>query len=121
MNQRLNILAAIAIVTMMTGPSLAQEAAANPSANGTVVEGRTTMVFEKANQTDLHMKLLKQWTQFAQVHPKIAHQVTNKPTLLSDARYLGKHPALGQLFDDNPGLLAEMKENPGNFNANPGT
>ena len=119
MNQTHSLLAAIAIAAVMTGPSLAQEGAANPNVNGTVVEGKTTMVFEKANESDLHMKSLKQWTQFAQEHPKIARQLAKKPTLLSDARYLGKHPELRQLFDDNPGLLAEMKENPGNFNANP--
>jgi hypothetical protein len=39
--------------------------------------------------------------------------------LLSDAGYLRKHPDLGELFDDNPGLLAEMKADPGNFNAIP--
>jgi hypothetical protein len=117
MNQKLSLLAAIAISAMMTGPAFAQEGAANPHLNGTVVEGNTTMSFEKANQSDLHMNSLKEWTAFAQEHPKIAHQLANKPTLLSDARYLGKHPSLGQLFDANPGLLAEMKQDPGNFNA----
>jgi len=82
-----------------------------------VVQGNSTMTFENAHQSDLHMKSLKQWSAFAQEHPKIAHQLANKPTLLSDARYIGKHPELGQLFDDNPGLLAEMKQDPGNFNA----
>lgn len=119
MNEILSLLAAIAIGAMMTGPSFAQEGAANPHVNGTVVEGKTTIVFEAANESDLHMKSLQQWTQFAQEHPKIARQLAKKPTLLSDARYLGKHPELRQLFDDNPGLLAEMKDNPGNFNANP--
>jgi|SRR5271155_5586911 len=116
MNQIPSLLAAIAIATMMTGPAFAQEGA-NPQVNGTVVQGNTTMTFENANQSDLHMKSLKQWSTFAQDHPKIAHQLANKPTLLSDARYIGKHPALGQLFGDNPGLLAEMKQDPGNFNA----
>jgi hypothetical protein len=65
------------------------------------------------------MKSLKQWTRFAQAHPQIARQLADQPNLLGDAGYLGKHPALRQLFDDNPGLLAEMKQDPGNFNANP--
>ncbi len=119
MNQILSLLAAIAIGAMMTGLSFAQEGAANPQVNGTVVEGKTTIVFEAANESDLPMKWLKQWTQFAQEHPKIARQVAKKPTLVSDARYLGKHPELRELFDDSPGLLAEMKESPGNFNVNP--
>jgi hypothetical protein len=117
MNQKLSLLAAIAIGAMMTGPVFAQEGATNPNVNGTVVEGTTTMTFEKANESDLHMKSLKEWSVFAQGHPKIARQLANKPTLLSDARYIGNHPSLGQLFDDNPGLLAEMKQDPGNFNA----
>jgi len=115
MNQIPSLLAAIAIATMTTGLSLAQEG--GNRVNGTVVQGNTTMTFENANQSDLHMKSLKQWSAFAQEHPKIAQQLANKPTLLSDARYMGKHPALGQLFDANPGLLAEMKQDPGNFNA----
>ena len=77
------------------------------------------MVFRTANNSDLHMKSLKRWTSFAQAHPQIARQLADQPTLLSDAGYLGKHPALRQLFDDNPGLLAEMKQDPGNFNAKP--
>jgi hypothetical protein len=118
MNQIPSLLAAIAIAIVMTGSAFAQEGAVNPNVNGTVVQGNTTMVFDKANQSDLHMKSLKQWTIFAQAHPKVARQLADKPTLLSDAGYLGKHPALGRLFDDNPGLLAEMKQDPGNFNAN---
>jgi hypothetical protein len=35
------------------------------------------------------------------------------PALLSEAGYLGRHPALRRLFDDNPGLLAEIKQDPG--------
>jgi len=120
MNQTCSLLAAIAIGAMMSGASLAQEgAAASQHTTGTVVEGNTTMVFKTANKSDLRMKSLKQWTSFAQAHPHIARQLADQPTLLSDAGYLGKHPALRQLFDDNPGLLAEMKQDPGNFNAKP--
>jgi hypothetical protein len=118
-SQTTSLLAAIAIGTMMAGLSFAQEGAANPQVKGTVVEGKTTMVFKAANESDLHMKSLKQWTAFAQEHPKLARQLADQPTLLSDAHYLGKHPELSQLFNDNPGLLAEMKQDPGNFNAIP--
>jgi hypothetical protein len=120
MNQTLSLLGAIAIGVMMSGALFAQEGAApSQHTTGTVVEGNTTMVFKTANKSDLHMKSLKQWTNFAQSHPQIARQLAKQPTLLSDAGYLGKHPELRQLFDDNPGLLAEMKQDPGNFNANP--
>jgi hypothetical protein len=117
MKRTLSLLAAIAIGTMMTAPSFAQDGAANSHETGTVVEGNTTMVFKTADQRDLHTKSLERWTTFAQGHPQIAHQLATKPALLSDAAYLGKHPELGQLFDANPGLLAEMKADPGNFNA----
>ena len=119
MNQTCSLLAAIAIGAMMSGVSFAQEGATSQHTTGTVVEGNTTMVFKTANKSDLHMKSLKQWTTFAQAHPQIARQLADKPTLLNDAGYIGKHPALGQLFDNNPGLLAEMKQDPGNFNAIP--
>jgi hypothetical protein len=119
MRRTLSLLAAIAIGTMMTAPSFAQDDAANPHLTGTVVQGNTTMVFKTADNRDLHTKSLQRWTTFAQEHPQIARQLANKPALLSDAGYLGKHPELGQLFDDNPGLFAEMKADPGNFNAIP--
>jgi len=119
MKRTFSLLAAIAIGTMMTAPAFAQDGAVNPHVTGTVVEGNTTMVFKTANNRDLHTKSLAQWTNFAQQHPQIARQLANQPALLSDAGYLGKHPELGQLFDDNPGLLAEMKQDPGNFNAIP--
>jgi hypothetical protein len=119
MKRTLSLLAVIAIGAMMTAPSFAQDGAATSHATGTVVEGNTTMVFKTADQRDLHTQSLKRWTAFAQGHPQIARQLANQPALLSDAGYLRKHPDLGQLFDDNPGLLAEMKADPGNFNAIP--
>ncbi len=119
MNRTLTLLAAIAIGTLMTAPSFAQDGTVNPHVTGTVVEGNTTMVFKTANNRDLHTKSLQHWTTFAQEHPQIARQLANQPALLSDEGYLGKHPELGQLFDANPGLLAEMKADPGNFNAIP--
>ena len=119
MKRTLGLLTAIAIATMMTAPSFAQDGAVNSHVTGTVVQGNTTMVFKTANDRDLHTKSLQQWGSFAQQHPEIARQLAYKPALLSDPGYLGKHPELGQLFDDNPGLLAEMKADPGNFNAIP--
>jgi hypothetical protein len=120
MNQKLSLLAAIAIGIMMTGAAFAQDTGANSQpVTGTVVQGNTTMVFKTANNSDLHMKSLKQWSNFAQGHPRIARQLADQPGLINDTAYLGKHPELRQLFDDNPGLLAEMKQDPGNFNANP--
>ncbi len=119
MKRTLGLLAAIAIGTMMTAPSFAQDGAVNSHLTGTVVECNTTMVFKTADNRDLHTKSLQQWGNFAQQHPQVARQLAYKPALLSDAGYLGKHPELGQLFDDNPGLFAEMKADPGNFNAIP--
>ncbi|MGO9057960.1 MAG: hypothetical protein ACLQU2_11335 [Candidatus Binataceae bacterium] len=102
---------------MMTATSFAQSGA-DPRVNGTVVQGNTTLVFEKANGSDLDMGGLERWSKFAQKHPKIARQLANKPSLLDSAGYLRKHPDLARLFNDNPGLLAQMKSDPGNFVAN---
>jgi len=117
MNRTISLLAAVSIATMMTGSAFAQSGG-DARVNGTVVQGNTTVVFAKANGSDLHLTELQRWTKFAQEHPKIARQLANKPSLLDSAAYLGKHPDLTRLFDDNPGLLAQMKSDPGNFVVN---
>lgn len=75
-------------------------------------------MFEAANDGDLSLGTMKRWSAFARVHPKVAQQLDNKPMLIEDAIYLRRHPELEKLFADNPSLLAEMKQNPGNFVAN---
>lgn len=116
---RLGVPTAVAIATMLVGVSFAQVVGDGTSrVNGVAVNGNTTTVFEAANDSDLSLGSMKRWSAFARVHPKVAHQLGNKPMLIHDPSYLRKHPELEKLFADNPKLLAEMKQNPGNFVAN---
>lgn len=117
MNRTISLLAAASIATLITGTAFAQNGG-DPRVNGTVVQGNSTVVFEKANGSDLDSATLQRWSRFAQEHPKIARQLANQPRLLDSAGYLGKHPDLAKLFNDNPGMLAQMKNDPGNFVAN---
>ena len=118
MKQMFSLLIAVVIATMMASVSFAQVGAETSRVNGVAVNGNTTTVFEAANESDLQMHLLTQWSGFAERHQKIAHQLGNRPRLIDDAGYLRKHPELAKLFDDNPDLLSAMKSNPDDFVAN---
>jgi hypothetical protein len=118
MKQAVKLLTTVVIAATLISVSLAQAGNETPRVNGSVVNGNTTTVFEAANDSDLQMGLLTRWSAFAQVHPKVAYQLGNKPRLMHDAGYLRKHPELAKLFNDNPSLYAAMKRDPGNFVAN---
>jgi hypothetical protein len=111
-------LIAVIIAMMISSVCFAQTSGENEQVNGVTVNGNTTTVFEAANDGDLSLGTMKRWSAFARVHPKVAQQLDNKPMLIEDAIYLRRHPELEKLFADNPSLLAEMKQNPGNFVAN---
>lgn len=82
---------------------------------GTVVNGNTTIEFEAANESDLDVKQLQTWSDFAASHPKIASALASNPRLISNDGYVNKHAELAKLFADNPGLRDSMDENPGNY------
>jgi hypothetical protein len=115
--QILSVLTVVAIAAVATNVAFAA-GGQNSQANVIAANGNTTIVFEPANDSDLEMGVLTRWSSFAQVHPKIARQLGNRPLLIEDPGYLRKHPELKKLFKDNPNLLAAMKRNPGNFVAN---
>ncbi len=112
MKQILSMLAVLVIATMITSLTFAQVSGGSPRVNGIAVDGNTTIVFAAADDSDLQMDLLRQWSGFAQQHPKIAYQLGNKPILMGDAGYLRKHPELAKLFADNPNLLAADEAQP---------
>ncbi len=113
------LIMAFAIVTLIVTGMTFAEAGNQPSQiNGVAANGNTTVVFAADNNSDLQMGLLTRWSRFAEVHPKVARQLGNKPALIEDPGYLRKHPELVKLFDENPKLLVAMKRDPGNFVAN---
>jgi hypothetical protein len=86
---------------------------------GSVVKGNTTIIFEAANPSDIDMQRLQTWGEFANSHPRIASALAYKPSLISDASYLSKHPELSAFFQAHPDIRDAMVENSGNFVAIP--
>jgi hypothetical protein len=86
---------------------------------GTAVTGNTTIVFEAANDSDIHTNSLHTWDDFAQAHPAIARTLEYKPRLINDPGYLREHPALDGFLQAHPDIRVAMSEDPGNFNAIP--
>src|SRR5271167_2790076 len=68
MKQMFSLLIAVVIATMMASVSFAQVGAETSRVNGVAVNGNTTTVFEAANESDLQMHLLTQWSGFAERH-----------------------------------------------------
>jgi len=94
-------------------------AAAQPEITGVVKSGNTTIVFAPADSRDIDSASLRSWGEFANAHPRIAHALGYKPSLMNDAGYLRKNPDLGEFFQQHPDVKQAMTENPGNFEAIP--
>jgi hypothetical protein len=100
-------------------PGQSMETNPAPAAPG-VTNGNTTIEFQSAAANpDINQQDLAKWGDFAEAHPKVAHALAYKPSLMNDAAYLRRHPELGAFFNDNPQIRDAMAENPGNFVAIP--
>ena len=86
---------------------------------GVVQSGNTTIVFAPADSRDIDTASLRTWRQFADEHPRVAHALTYRPSLMNDAGYLRKNPDLSEFFQEHPDIKQAMTENPGNFEAIP--
>jgi hypothetical protein len=115
MNRLSTLLIAAALPLAFAAPTFAQEG----TTLGTVNSGHTEIVFKAADTSDLAMQQLKSWGDFAAQHPKIAHELAYKPSLINNDSYAKKHPELADFFSAHPDVREAMAENPGNFVAIP--
>ena len=115
MNRMLTLLIAGVVALAFAAPSMAQEG----KTLGVVDNGRTQIVFQAANTSDLPMQQLQAWSDFANQHPDIARQLAYKPSLINNESYANKHPELAQFFSQHSDIRDAMAENPGNFVAIP--
>ena len=106
---------ALAVPIAFAAPAFAQEG----KVLGQVDNGRTQIVFQAADSSDLDMQKLQTWGSFASEHPDIARQLAYKPSLINSDSYMQQHPELGQFFSAHPDVREAMAENPGNYNAIP--
>jgi hypothetical protein len=91
----------------------------NTNPLGVVKSGNATIVFAPADSRDIDSASLRTWGEFADAHPRIAHALAYKPSLMNDAGYLRRNPDLGEFFRAHPDIKQAMTENPGNFDAIP--
>jgi hypothetical protein len=115
MNRLSTTLFALAIPVAFAALAFAQEG----KVLGQVDNGRTQIVFQAADTSDLDLPKLQTWSSFASEHPDIARQLAYKPSLVNDDSYTQKHPELGQFFSAHPDIRESMAENPGNYVAIP--
>ena len=87
-------------ITSVAAPTIEPTAAAQgsedqPKVLGIMNEGNTSIVFESADTSEsIPMNLYHIWSEFAELHPGIARELGNQPSLLSSKAYLMKHPEL---------------------------
>src|SRR5579862_2560107 len=106
---------AAALPLTFAAPSIAQVA----KTLGVVDNGRTQIVFQAADTSDIDLQKLETWSSFASQHPDIARELAYKPSLINNDSYTQKHPELSQFFSAHPDIREAMAENPGNYNAIP--
>jgi hypothetical protein len=93
--------------------------AQHPKPLGVVQRGNTTIVFEPADSHDIDMASLRSWGEFADEHPKIAHELAYRPSLINNVGYLRRNSDLASFFQTHPDIKKAMVNNPGNFVAIP--
>jgi hypothetical protein len=106
---------AAALPLAFAAPSLAQEA----KTLGVVDNGRTQIIFQAADTSDIDLQKLETWSSFASQHPDIARELAYKPSLINSDSYTRNHPELSEFFSAHPDIREAMAENPGNYNAIP--
>src|SRR3981189_759428 len=109
------LLIAAALPVAFAAPSIAQQA----KTLGVVDNGRTQIVFQAADTSDIDLQKLETWSSFANQHPDIARALAYKPSLIDNDSYTQKHPELSEFFSAHPDIREAMAENPGNYNAIP--
>lgn len=111
--------------SLLALPVMAQEnpAPENRAANAApmaVQNGNTTIEFQSASANpDINRGELAAWNDFAQAHPRVAHALAYKPSLINNPAYLHKHQDLADFFTAHPEIKEAMAENPGDFVAIP--
>ncbi|MGO9454910.1 MAG: hypothetical protein ACLQDV_28255 [Candidatus Binataceae bacterium] len=115
MNRISTLLIAVALPIAFAGPAIAQEG----KTLGVVDNGRTEIVFQAADTSDIDMQRLDTWNAFASQHQNIARELAYKPSLINSDSYTQKHPELAEFFSAHPDMREAMAENPGNYNAIP--
>jgi hypothetical protein len=113
--KRIPTIIALALPVAFAAPSLA----AQGGVLGTVDNGRTQIVFQAADTSDLDMQKLQAWGGFASEHPDIARALAYRPSLINNDGYTKKHPELAEFFSAHPDIREAMAENPGNYVAIP--
>src|SRR5690349_9357704 len=109
------LLIAATVPVAFAASSFAQQA----KTLGIVDNGRTQIVFQAADTSDIDLQKLETWTSFANQHPDIARALAYQPSLINNDSFTQKHPELGEFFSSHPEIREAMAENPGNYNAIP--
>lgn len=109
------VLSAASLLGLSSAPALAQKQPSDQSnVTGTVVQGNTTIVFERGGQ-DLHLQELRDFGQIAQANPQIANAIARKPSCVNDEDFVSKYPALQQFLNQYPSAREDIASNPGDF------
>src|SRR5215469_8061040 len=94
-------LSALATLFWIGTPAIAQNV---PGQNNSTVQ-----------DNDITRKELMNFDQFLDSHPRLAEQIHQNPSVLSDDEFVQSHPALQTFLNDNPAVREEIQENPSAF------
>jgi hypothetical protein len=98
-------------------PGVREELKENPSAFMNRERGfeRSEGPEAKRPDNDTTRAELANFDQFLDSHPNVAKELSKNPSLVDNAGYLSKHPALKDYLEDHPKVREEIKENPQAF------
>jgi hypothetical protein len=103
----------VAITVLFSVPVCAQ-GSSSPAVLGTIQHGKATIVFERSN-ADLNVDQLSAFGQLASSEPALAGALAKNPSLVNNAGFVSKHPALQQFLEKYPNAREDIVANPGNY------
>ncbi|MGH7905940.1 MAG: hypothetical protein ACREP6_04875 [Candidatus Binataceae bacterium] len=84
-------------------------------ANGVQPRVITTIVSGGAPTSDINMKALDAFSDFANQHPRIKHDLNRNPHLVKSSHYLRRHRELAEFLRNHPDVAQGLRSNPGNY------
>jgi len=104
---------AMTIAAFMSFPALAQDSS-SAKVTGVVQNGNRTIIFERSN-VDLNLDQLSAFSEVTASDPALAGRLARDPSLVNNAGFVSKHPALQQYFEKYPNARQDIADNPGNY------
>jgi hypothetical protein len=105
-------LLAVLVAGGLATPALAEDPSIYHSTNS---RNEQVTILTNRGESNLNLKELQDFAQVTNADPNVAPALSKDPTLVDDASFVAKHPALTHFLAKYPGADEDVRAHPGNF------